>query len=234
MNRRTKERTPEWSASIERFRHALKLSQHELGKRLNTSAMAISRWKSGNAEPAADAYIKLGNLAGNPLCWDFWGRAGLRVTHFRRALSGADRRIAPKYPPLVVAHAGAKRTKTERAGDFVAVPLHSVYAATPGAQGDREADLAISRPERLLAAPIEWCPHPEATVCMRVKGDSMSPFILDGYIIAVDTSDIRHDSLAGASVLARHRHNGLLVSRLIRFDPTYALYLTDTNTLPSR
>ena len=46
----------------------------------------------------------------------------------------------------------------------------------------------------------------------------MSPLILDDYIIAVDTSDIEHDSVVGQIVVASHRDKGLLVSRLIRFD----------------
>jgi len=51
----------------------------------------------------------------------------------------------------------------------------------------------------------------------------MSPLILDGYIIAVDTSDNANDRLVGQIVLASHHEKGLLVSRLIRFDQTDAL-----------
>jgi hypothetical protein len=40
---------------------------------LNTSAMAVSRWERGEAEPSAEAYIRLGHLAGDPLCWFFGG-----------------------------------------------------------------------------------------------------------------------------------------------------------------
>src|SRR5271169_423970 len=78
---------PEWSRKILTFRQALKLTQGELGKRLKTSAMAVSRWERGDAEPPADAYIRLGNIADDPLCWFFWGRAGLSTANasiFRR------------------------------------------------------------------------------------------------------------------------------------------------------
>jgi phage repressor protein C with HTH and peptisase S24 domain len=52
----------------------------------------------------------------------------------------------------------------------------------------------------------------------------MSPLILDGYIIAVDTSDISHDKLVGQIVVAWNaEEKRLLVSRLIRFDHTDAL-----------
>jgi phage repressor protein C with HTH and peptisase S24 domain len=52
----------------------------------------------------------------------------------------------------------------------------------------------------------------------------MSPLILDGYIIAVDTSDVSRDDLIGQIVVARNtEEKRLLVSRLIRFDHTDAL-----------
>jgi hypothetical protein len=51
----------------------------------------------------------------------------------------------------------------------------------------------------------------------------MSPLILDDYIIAVDTSQARHDELINQIVVAQNLDKGLLVSRLIRFDHTDAL-----------
>jgi hypothetical protein len=52
----------------------------------------------------------------------------------------------------------------------------------------------------------------------------MSPLILDGYIIAVDTSDVSRDHLVGQIVVAWNRETKrLLVSRLLRFDRTDVL-----------
>ena len=107
---------------------------------------------------------------------------------------------------------------------FVAIPILPVRAATPGADGDEVPDLDQLKPEAIWAAPTEWCPNPAATISLRVVGNSMSPLILDGYIIAVDTSDISRDDLVGQIVVARNtEEKRLLVSRLIRFDHTDAL-----------
>jgi phage repressor protein C with HTH and peptisase S24 domain len=84
-------------------------------------------------------------------------------------------------------------------------------------------DLTEIPGESVMAAPIDWCPNPESTVCLRVAGNSMSPLILDGYIIAVDASDVENDNLVGQIVVAAHTEQGLLVSRLIRVDHTDAL-----------
>jgi phage repressor protein C with HTH and peptisase S24 domain len=52
----------------------------------------------------------------------------------------------------------------------------------------------------------------------------MAPLILDGYIIAVDTSDVSRDDLVGQIVVAWHtEEKWLLVSRMMRFDHSEAL-----------
>jgi len=84
---------PEWSRQIERFRRSLKLTQSEFGKRLGAATMSVSRWERGILEVPANIYIKLGNLAGDPLCWYFWGRAGLRSEDVMRVLPAARDRL---------------------------------------------------------------------------------------------------------------------------------------------
>jgi transcriptional regulator with XRE-family HTH domain len=63
MLRKSASPVPERSRKILAFRQSLKLTQSELSKRLKTSAMAVSRWERGSAEPPAEAYIRLGNIS---------------------------------------------------------------------------------------------------------------------------------------------------------------------------
>ena len=223
MPRNSPNSLPEWSRRILAFRQTLKLTQGELGRRLKTSAMAVSRWERGDAEPPADAYIRLGNIADDPLCWFFWGRAGLSTADVMRVLPTASRRLRQgRIASVQVVHAG--HVGSPGPSRFVAIPILPVRAATPGAEGDEVSDLDQLKPEALWAAPIEWCPNPASTISLRVVGNSMSPVILDGYIIAVDTSDVSRDDLVGQIVVARNmKENRLLVSRMIRFDHTDAL-----------
>ena len=216
---------PEWSRKIISFRRTLKLSQSGLGERLNTSAMSVSRWEHGETEPTGEAYILLGNLAGDPLCWFFWGRAGLNTADIMRVLPIASRRLRQdRVASVQIVHAGAERMSSLKPANFVAIPILPVRAATLGEEGDEVADLDQLKPEAMWAAPAEWCPNPAATISLRVKGNSMSPLILDGYIIAVDTSDRSRDDLVGQIVVAWNTEDRkLLVSRLIRFDHTEAL-----------
>lgn len=223
MPRRSGIVPPEWSLKIEGLRRARQLSQAEFGRQLGVSAMAVSRWERGVAGPAGATCIRLGNLAGDPLCWFFWKRAGLRLSDVTRVLPAARHRLARNVVPGVeMVRAGSGKKPSLKKARLIAIPLLPVHAGTSGSPGDN-IDLAEAPVESVLAAPASWCPHPTSTVCLRVKGNSMAPLILDGYIIAVDTSAVESDSLVGQIVVASHEEKGLLVSRLIRFDHTDAL-----------
>ena len=140
-----------------------------------------------------------------------------------RVLPEAHQRIADnRILDAQFVNAGNKKAAGFKKAALVVIPFLPVHAGTPGAQGDT-SDLTDIAPESVLAAPRDWCPNPPSTVCLRVKGESMSPLILDGYIIAVDTSATENDDLVGQIVVAWHRERGLLVSRLIRFDHMDAL-----------
>jgi SOS-response transcriptional repressor LexA len=187
--------------------------------------MAVSRWERGIQKVPADVYIKLGNLAGDPLCWYFWGLTGLRNTEdVMRVLPAARRRLQEnRTAKVLVVHAGNRKKSPKKQTDFVAVPFLPIHAGTPGTDGDNGVDLEQVQPESMWAVPMDWCPNPNSTVSFRVKGNSMSPLILDGYIIAVDTSDNDPEELLGKIVVAHHEKKGLIISRLTRFDDTDAL-----------
>jgi SOS-response transcriptional repressor LexA/DNA-binding XRE family transcriptional regulator len=225
MVQKSSKTVPEWARKILDFRRDRKLTQGALAKELNTSAMAVSRWERAEAEPSAEGYIRLGRLAGDPLCWFFWGRAGLSTADLMQILPVARRRLqSGGIANIQIVHAGAVKGQSLKSVDFVAIPLLPVHAATLGEVSEEVADLDQLKPEAIWAAPAAWCPNPVKTVSLRVKGNSMSPLILNGYIIAVDTSDISQDKLLGQIVVAWNaKAKRLLVSRLIRFDHTDAL-----------
>jgi len=92
--RKSKNSGPEWTKPIRELRDRLRLNQAELGRRLHYSAMAISRWERGEQEPTDRGYIELGNLAGDPACWYFWGRAGLHNENLLRVLPELRERLS--------------------------------------------------------------------------------------------------------------------------------------------
>jgi transcriptional regulator with XRE-family HTH domain len=236
MVRKSTKSAPDWSRKVLNFRKALKLTQGELGRQLNTSAMAVSRWERGEIEPHAKAYIRLGNLAGDPLCWFFWGRAGLSTRDVMRVLPSASRRLrAGRIASVQIVHAHAGLKRKLRPYDFVAIPVLPFRSSAEGEKGEDIVDLDQLKPESIWAAPAEWCPNPERTLSLRVQGNSMAPLIRDGYIIAVDTSDVSRDKLIDQIVVAWNSdEKRLLVSRLIRFDHTDALVSDQREYQPAK
>src|SRR5579862_4638584 len=84
---------PEWASVISQLRQRLGLSQTDFGREVHSSAMGVSRWERGAQEPPSHSYVELGNLAGDPECWYFWGRAGLRSEDVMRVMPDMERRL---------------------------------------------------------------------------------------------------------------------------------------------
>ena len=213
----------EWIEKISNLRRSLNLSQTDFGRQLHISAMAISRWERGVQEPTAASYIDLGNLAGDPLCWYFWGRAGLRNEDLMRVMPNFRKRLGrSSVIDLRFATAGSGKKKSKNP-QLVAVPLLKCIVASHGGKGDISPMLHDAPMESAIAAPNEWCPNPSSSTCLRVSGNSMAPLIHDGYILAVDSSQHDRAKLDGEIVIAWNKDKGLTVSRLKRYGQTEVL-----------
>jgi|ERR1700730_1221491 len=223
--RKAKRLQPDWAKLIRELRQKLDLNQEELGHRLHYSAMAISRWERGEQEPTNRGYIELGNLAGDPDCWYFWGRAGLHNENLLRVMPVLRQRLQScRLADFEIVSAGSgahKATPAKRR--LVAIPLLEVTAAAHGEKGGHVSSLLSGPVESMIAAPKDWCPNPTTTSCLRVRGSSMAPLISDGYIVAVDSSQNDHMVLDGKIVIAWHKDKGLTVSRFRRYDHTEIL-----------
>lgn len=210
---------PEWARKIQLLRQRLNLSQTAFGSRLHYSAMAVSRWESGTQEPPAQCYIQLGNLAGEPDCWLFWSRAGLRSADLARIFPDGGRSplYRARFPDfdVVVAGSGKRRVDTSRKVKLVAVPLLPIHAGTRGEPGDQQTNLDQISAEEVIAAPSTWFPNPGETSCLVVRGNSMSPVIENGDTVAVDYSQTDPATLSGKIVVAWHREHGLSLARFL-------------------
>src|SRR5205823_2862083 len=145
-----------------------------------------------------------------------------------------DRLRQSQMPELEIVAAGsaarqfkskAKARPKAKVLKLVAIPMLQSMAASHGEITESiEHSLLEDAPiETMIAAPKEWCPNPATTSCLRVKGNSMSPLIHDGYIVAVDFSQHDASGLTDKIVIARHSDKGLSVSRLKRYNHTIVL-----------
>lgn len=223
-----KKELPDWARKTFGLRKHLGLSQTAFGSRLHYSAMAVSRWETGSQEPTAHCYIQLGNLAGEPECWEFWARAGLQRSDLGQMFPSTQPiSHHKKWLEFDIVHAGSGVKRKRRKGipkpKLVAIPLLDLHAGTLGQAGGPFADLTSAPVEQVIAAPATWCPHPAHTNCLRVKGTSMSPFINSGDIVAVDAAQTNPKELSGKIVVSRHSKIGLVVARFIATDGVHLL-----------
>src|SRR5260370_390562 len=73
--RKRKDQGPtEWAEQIRNLRQKLGISQGELARKLDCSAMTVSRWENGQLAPTARYYVELGKLAAKHDCWFYCGR----------------------------------------------------------------------------------------------------------------------------------------------------------------
>src|SRR3984957_14447899 len=127
---------PEWATKILELREQLHLNQTAFGHKLQSSAMGVSRWERGAQEPPSHSYIEIGNLAGDPACWYFWARAGLRSEDVMRVLPGMQRRLRQAHThDFEIVNAGSGAKKLAEKMQLVAVPLLNVVAALHGEKG---------------------------------------------------------------------------------------------------
>src|ERR1700746_2959251 len=82
---------PEWGLQITALRERLGINQAELARRMECSAMTISRWERGLLQPSAEHFIQLGNLADKSEAWFFWEMGGIRPAKVMEALQTSPR-----------------------------------------------------------------------------------------------------------------------------------------------
>lgn len=222
-NKSTAAGKPDWAGMISHLRKRLCMNQSAFGQEVHSSAMGVSRWERGAQEPSSHSYIELGNLAGDPDCWFFWGRAGLSSEDLMRVIPKLRKRYQQSQSGNIqIAHAGGAG-KTPEKSQLVAIPLLKIFATTDGEKGDDMPMLNEAPVESMIAAPKEWCPSPASTYSLRVRGNSMNPLIYDGYILVVDSSQTNRAQLNNKVVIAWHKDSGLTVSRFRRYDHTEVL-----------
>ncbi len=208
---------PEWATQITALREQLTINQAELARRMDCSAMTISRWERGLLQPSAEHFIQLGNLGDKSEAWFFWEKAGIQPAKMAHALGGRSRKKPTDAPGLELVRSRPAASLDQKLPQVIGVPLLKGVVGAHGADGDHRS-LRTMPVAEMVGVPASWCPNPAYTSLLRVKGHSMEPLIRQGDLIAVDSYQTERAKLYGKIVIASSHGHGLTVSRLRRYD----------------
>ena len=234
MKRKTKrESPPEWVLQITALRERIGINQAELARRLECSAMTISRWERGLLQPSAEHFIELGNLGNQKEAWFFWELAGIQPAKMVEALGASSRTKKPAASiSFNIAEDGHRASQNKKTSGVIPVPVLKTLAGTHGNPGDRRNSLRSIPTSEIIGVPAAWCPNPTYTSLIPVAGHSMEPAIRDRDIVAVDAYQTERRQLYGQVVMVTTEKNGLSVSRLRQYDSVDVLEAEDRKYEP--
>lgn len=206
----------EWARQISELRKSLNLTQAGFGKELGVSQVTVSRWESGADRPTSLNFLRMAQLTENPE----FNRLFYNLSNIDAVLQ--DRDGSPLLIQAKFANATEVRVEVipakgsmkpggglKRNPDAVAVPLLKDSAAAGNPRLINEAAV-----EDTLLLRRKTCPHPEDTLAIKITGDSMSPILEDGYVVAIDTADRDPKKLLNRMVAARDPEGGVTIKWL--------------------
>lgn len=199
-----------WAKEIAALRKQMGLNQSQFADKLRVTQATVSDWENGKHEPQIESYIELANNAEDKSAREFFldqvpGIVGRGLRHGRGMLQPAVR------VDVVPATGTLDGQRLRKAPDAVAITLLRDSAAAGEPREIERAEI-----EDTLVMPYRMCPHPEHTVCIRVVGDSMSPVLEDGYIVAVDLLQQELRALYGKMVAARSPSGGVTIKWFVK------------------
>jgi SOS-response transcriptional repressor LexA len=198
---------PYWAIQIGKLLKEQRLTQVAFAAKMNVTQVSISLWVSGKSELKPEHYFRMASI---------WPESSTMPFFLKRAaetsgavqVKGLSQMLSSMKKPVV----GTRRAGK---GTFVSEPVQipllkdAAAAGTPRQMQEEEID-------EILPLPASLCPHPDKIVCFRIAGDSMSPLLEEGYIVAVDTDQHDQARLNAQMVAARDPEGGVTVKWLRR------------------
>ncbi|HWR17147.1 MAG TPA: XRE family transcriptional regulator [Terriglobales bacterium] len=204
---------PDWADRLTAVRKRVGGNQASFGQRLGVSQVTVSNWEAGRITPAAENFLKIGQIAGDPDCWYFWQLAGLDRDAMDTAMTSLGKKVHPQSLTILFEPApGALKAGSgnlKKIPDAVAIPLLKDAAAAGSPRTIQERDI-----EDMMILPRKWVPRPDHATCIKVMGDSMSPILDDGDIVVIDTSVRDRSKLYGKMVAAVSPDGGVTIKWL--------------------
>lgn len=205
------------SDRIKLLRKHFRLNQEQLGALAGRSKAAVSQWERGINEPDKLSLHALERNARVNQHWVTYGTEPMLISEDR-----------PKTNTLVPASAAIDVCESlsdlQHGGQYVLVSHYDVHPCL----GD-ECEWVARKEDEPLIFRAQWFRSrgldPENCKALFVRGDSMSPTLLDGDTVLIDTSSTQ---ILDDAIYALLHHGALYIKRLFTL-PGRALQLRSDN-----
>lgn len=178
-------------------------TQKDFAAALGIDQQRLSGYENGTRVPhhVLAAFVRMG---ANPY-WILFGEGPMRgATVVNEAVRDAA---------IHAVNMGDADPDERQLAEFYVFPLYA--EETAAAQPRDRRDVEIEGPTLIHRV---WCPHPDETDCIRAHatGESMTPTIPAGAMVAVDRSETDPERLTGKVVAVAPREGGVAFKRLQR------------------
>ena len=183
----SKSHLPEWAKLMESLQISVTADRRIFAAKLNVTQVTVSNWLTGKKEPRPEIYFRISRI---------WPDAPEVPLLLKRAADVSGLYQVRGFDDLIEKNKNSTDTRTK--GYATSIPLLKHQSALGTSRQTNEKEI-----QEELIFPVSFCPNPEHTVCVKFIGDSMSPIIDDGYIIAIDTAQNKRERLYNHMIAAR-------------------------------
>lgn len=181
------------------------MTQRTLAEALGVRASHLSRWETGKVEPRSDVLVSVASVCEVSLDWLLTGEGRPEIPKAsQRAAGYADRE------PMVLTSRGwvpqgeaASDVGVASSSDAARLPVW-----LPASSGDPRGLATSQQADGYIVLSREMAPS--GVIALRVVDDAMSPAIIKGAVVGVDSTDRK---LADNAVFAVWSHSDGLVLR---------------------
>jgi SOS-response transcriptional repressor LexA len=160
------------------------MNQARFAEVLGTTQSNVSKWEKGAYPPSPELFIKISELLhGRAEALFFLEEAGVPKGYFEGTGAFADETFSTRF--------------IEKQVDVIQVPLLHDRAAAGAGRAIDERDIELHVP--MLKSHM---PPGARVIALRVKGDSMAPVLLEGYVVFINLNARDPRRLIGHMVAA--------------------------------
>jgi SOS-response transcriptional repressor LexA/DNA-binding XRE family transcriptional regulator len=199
------------------------LTQKQFADSLFISQNFLSEVESGKAKPSLPLLALIEYRYNVKKEWLLKGKGELENAV---VLENTDKLSIPELKIITLDEVKEKFNKSDRLEDFVPVPLLSDKAAAGQPAYINENDI-----EGYAIIYRAWVKNEKMHTAVRIKGDSMGPMIMDGYIVGIDHSQKDPASLDNKIVAAKI-DNGITIKYFSNDKHCWMLYSSNRHYPP--